>query len=175
MDSKMFNFLAIQGKGKVQCTLVQALRLYTGRTAHRSSGIALLFIDHGTRMEWGVSSTPRPLFTPGKDPVPIVHEARWAPGPVWTRTENLVRTGIRSPDRPARNQSLYPAHPFRVHRLNCTRILYIYQKYIGINMWIRGEGKGDKRHNQLKKEGNKNKETRIEKKTKTLALVCIVW
>jgi len=30
-----------------------------------------------------VSSTPRPHFTPGKDPVPIVQEAGWAPGPVW--------------------------------------------------------------------------------------------
>ena len=34
---------------KVKCTLVQALRLCTGRTAHRGSrGIALLFLDHGT-------------------------------------------------------------------------------------------------------------------------------
>ena len=31
-----------------------------------------------------VSSTPRPYFTPGKDPVPIVQEAGWASGPVWT-------------------------------------------------------------------------------------------
>jgi hypothetical protein len=37
-------------KCKVKCTLVQALRLCTGRTAHRGSGgIALLFLDHGTR------------------------------------------------------------------------------------------------------------------------------
>jgi hypothetical protein len=28
-----------------------------------------------------VSSTPRPYFTPGKDPVPIVQEAGWVPGP----------------------------------------------------------------------------------------------
>jgi len=35
---------------KVECTLVQALRLCTGHTAHRGSiGIALLFHDHGTR------------------------------------------------------------------------------------------------------------------------------
>ena len=33
--------------------------------------------------------------TPGKDPVPIVHEAGWAPGPAG-RAENLVSTGIRS-------------------------------------------------------------------------------
>jgi len=46
-------------------------------------------------------------FTPGKDPVPIVQEAGWAPGPVWTGAENLAPTGIRSPDRQARRESLY--------------------------------------------------------------------
>jgi hypothetical protein len=50
---------------------------------------------------------PRPHSTLGKDPVPIVQEAGWAPEPVWTGAENLAPTGIRSPDRPARSQSLY--------------------------------------------------------------------
>jgi hypothetical protein len=40
-------------------------------------------------------------------PVPIVKEAVWAPGTVWAGAENLVFTGIRSPDRPARSESLY--------------------------------------------------------------------
>jgi hypothetical protein len=53
-------------------------------------GIALLFHDHGIRRGWVVSSTPRPYFTPGKNPVPIVQEAGWTPGPVWTGEENLV-------------------------------------------------------------------------------------
>ena len=93
---------------KLKCTLVQALRLSTGRTAHRGrKGISLPFHDHGTWREWGVSVTPRPLFTPGKDPVPFVQEAGWAPGPIWTGAENLAKTGIRSPDRPAHSQSLY--------------------------------------------------------------------
>jgi len=105
----------VKVKVKVKSTLVQALRLCTGRMAHRGIwGIALLFLDHGTRRGWGVSVTPRPLFTPRKDPVPIVQEAGWVPGPVWTGTENLAPTGIRSPDRPAHSQSLYrlryPAH-----------------------------------------------------------------
>jgi len=39
---------------------------------------------------------PLPLFTPGKDLVPIVQEAGWAPGPVWTGAGNLAPTGIRS-------------------------------------------------------------------------------
>jgi len=60
----------------LKCTLVQALRLCTGRTAHRTSrGIALLVHDHSTRREWEVSIMPWPLFTPGKGPVPIVQEA----------------------------------------------------------------------------------------------------
>jgi len=33
---------------------------------------------------------PRPIFTPGKEPVPIVQEAGWAPAPVWTGAENLA-------------------------------------------------------------------------------------
>jgi hypothetical protein len=35
---------------KVKCILVQAMRLCTGRMAHRGSrGIAIPFLDHGTR------------------------------------------------------------------------------------------------------------------------------
>jgi len=94
--------------GKKKCTLVQALRLYTGRTAHRiGTVIALLFLDHGTRRGWGVSVTPRPLFTPRKDSVPIAQTAGWAPGPVWTGAENLAPTGIRFADCPASIQPLY--------------------------------------------------------------------
>jgi len=35
-------------------------------------------------------------FTPEKDPVLILQESGWTPGPVWTGAENLVPTGIRS-------------------------------------------------------------------------------
>jgi hypothetical protein len=61
---------------------------------------------------------PRPLSTPGKDLIPIVQTAGWAPGPVWTGAENLNPTEIRSPGRPAYSQPLYrlsyPAHTTRV-------------------------------------------------------------
>ena len=64
------------------------------------------FFNLGAR--WGGWSTPRPgRFTPEKDPAPIVQTAGWVPGPVWTGAENLASTGIRSPDRPDRNESLY--------------------------------------------------------------------
>ena len=53
-------------KGKAHsCTGTEVL--YS--TAHRPSrGITLLFLDHGTRRGWGVSVTPRPLFTPRERP-----------------------------------------------------------------------------------------------------------
>ena len=56
---------------------------------------------------WVVNATPRPLYPPGKNPVPIVQEAGWTSGPVWTDAEDLATTGIRSPDRPAHSESLY--------------------------------------------------------------------
>ena len=59
-----------------------------------------------TRWRWVVNATPW-LLTPGKDPVLIVQEAGWSQGLVWTGAENLASTGIRSPDHPARSESLY--------------------------------------------------------------------
>ena len=76
-------------------------------------GLALLFHDRGTRRGWVVSSKPWPHFTPGKDPVPILQEAGWASGPVWTGGKSRPhRDSI--PDRPARSQSLYRLS-FSVH------------------------------------------------------------
>jgi len=72
-------------------------------------GIALLFHDRDTRRGWVVSSRPRPHFTPAKDPVPILQEAGWAPGPVWTGGKSRPhRDSI--PGRPACSQSLYWLH-----------------------------------------------------------------
>ena len=70
------------------------------------TGIALLFHYRGTRRGWVVSSTPRPHFTTGKDPVPILHEAGWAPGPVWTGGKSRPHRDSFA-DRPARSQTLY--------------------------------------------------------------------
>jgi hypothetical protein len=71
--------------------------------------------DLGTRSGWGVSVTPRPHLTSGKDPIPIVQEAGWSSGPVWTGAEDLTTTEIRCPDLPARRLLLYrlnySAHP----------------------------------------------------------------
>jgi len=106
-------------KVNVKCTLVQTLRLCTGRMAHRGSrGIALPFHDHGTGRGRVVSVTLQLLFTPGEDLVPIVQEAGWAPGPVSTGAENLAPTGIRSLDHRAHSQSLYRLH-YPAHTCTC--------------------------------------------------------
>jgi hypothetical protein len=54
----------------------------------------------------GVNATLRSLY-PGKDPVLIVYEGGGAPGPVRTGGDNIAPTEIRSPERPARSESLY--------------------------------------------------------------------
>ena len=49
-------------------------------------------MDLGTR--WGGQPYAPAASTPGKKPVPIVQEAGWAPGPVWTGAENLAPPGF---------------------------------------------------------------------------------
>jgi len=104
---------------KVKCTLVQALRLRTGRTTHSGSrGVALLILYHGTRRGEVSDSRLDRSLPPGKTRYPLYRRlGGGGPGPVWTGAENLVPTGIRSPDRPSRSQSLYRLS-YRAHE-NC--------------------------------------------------------
>ena len=53
-----------------------------------------------------VSITPRPHFTPGKDPVPILQEVGLGPSPVW-KGEKPRPHWDSMPDLLARSQSLY--------------------------------------------------------------------
>jgi len=57
---------------KVNCTLVQALRLCRGRMTHRGSrSIALLFLDQGTRRGEGSPSRHGRSLPPGKTRYPL--------------------------------------------------------------------------------------------------------
>jgi len=81
----------------------------------------------------GQRHAPAALY-PGKDLVPIVQEAGWAPGPVWTDAENIATTGIRSPDRPACSQSLYrltyTAFVTKAYRVMlCGKAVKVYAQY----------------------------------------------
>ena len=85
-------------KVKVKFTLQQITN-----DQRASRGLALLF-NLGVRMGWVVNATLRPLYPRQTDLIFIVHEAGWAPRPVWTDAENLVPTGIRSPDGPVQTK-----------------------------------------------------------------------
>jgi hypothetical protein len=90
-------------------------------------GIALHSLDRGTRR--GGWSSPRPgRFTPCKDPVPIVQEAGWAPGPVWTCAENLTLTGI---DYTIPTLKLIKARPLnsRLFHLPCNDMRSEYETF----------------------------------------------
>jgi hypothetical protein len=69
--------------------------------------------------------------TPGKDPVPIVQEAGWAPGSVWTGGKSRPhRDSI--PDRPARSAVAIPTELPGPHNTVCTRINY---KTVPVTNW----------------------------------------
>jgi len=55
---------------------------------------------------WMVNATPSVLYPQGQDPLPVVEEAGWAEGPVWTHVQNLTPTRIWFPDLPAHNKLL---------------------------------------------------------------------
>jgi hypothetical protein len=101
--------------------------------------IALLFHTHGT-IRWCVASrTPRPPFTPGKDPVPILQEVGWAPGPVWTGGKSRPHR-YSIPDRPPLSHPLsrprYPAPP-HTHTHTHTHIYIYIHTYIFVkNMHV---------------------------------------
>jgi hypothetical protein len=67
-----------------------------------------------------VSSTPRPHFTSGRDPVPVVQEAGWAPGLVCVDGKSYTHQDLIL-DHPARSQLLYrlsyPAHQIHMYVL----------------------------------------------------------
>ena len=68
----IYIYIYIKGVKKIKCTLVQALRFCTGRTAQRvGRGIALLFLDHGTRRGWGVSVWSGRTLPPEKTRYPL--------------------------------------------------------------------------------------------------------
>ena len=66
--------------------------------------------------EWSAARSGRTL-RPGKDPVPILQDAGWVTGPVWTGGKSRSqRDSI--PGRPPRSQSLYQLS-YRAHYKLC--------------------------------------------------------
>jgi hypothetical protein len=79
--SGYFIYHQVKKKG-VKCILVQALRLCTGRAAHRGSrGIALAFLDYDTRRGEGSASRPGRSLHPGKTRYPLYRRLGGPKGP----------------------------------------------------------------------------------------------
>ena len=106
-STNIFHTHVVKGKG-IMCTHVQAPRLCTGRTAHRGGrGIALPFLNHGTRRGVrGQRHAPVALYTRER---PGTHcRGGWVvPRVGLDRCGKSLPFGIRSPNSPARSQSLY--------------------------------------------------------------------
>ena len=88
----------------------------TGEYRYSSTLSLTSVLDRGG---W-LAPRPGPLYSQERYPVTIVQQAGWAPGTVWTGAKDFAATGIRSPDRPARSESLYrlsyPGQPKPTHR-----------------------------------------------------------
>ena len=86
---------------KVKCTLVQALRLCTGRKAHRGSrGVSLPFHDHRNRRGWGVNIYNRP------PPVLILSQTN----PVYASSHFLkIHNNIILPSMPRSSKCFFPS------------------------------------------------------------------
>ena len=86
-------FIYVKGKGLPR----------TGHEGPEGKQMYSSTLPSTSALDEGGWSTPRPgRFTPGKDPVGIVQEAGWAPGPVWTGAESLPphRYSIPGPSSP---------------------------------------------------------------------------
>ena len=81
----------------IKVTLVQALRLCTGRTAHRESrGRALPFHDNGTRRGEGPASRSGRFLLPGKNWYPLYRRLGGPQGRSGQVRKISPPTGIRS-------------------------------------------------------------------------------
>jgi len=88
-----------KGKVKLECTLVQEMRLYKSRTAHRL--IALLFLDHGTRRGEGPALHSCRSLPPGKTRYPLSRRLGGSQGrPGQVRKISLHRDSIPGPSSP---------------------------------------------------------------------------
>jgi len=103
-----------------------------------SRGIAIRFPGPSVLDGGGCQPHAPAASTHRKDPVPIVQEAGWAPGPIWTGGKSRPhRDSI--PDRPARSQSLYrlsyPAHT-HTHTHTYTHTYTLIYIYIYIYIYV---------------------------------------
>jgi hypothetical protein len=107
-DKQIYNWLTTSTRWQTNVN-VKIKRTVHPRTGHESPEVeyrysSTLSPNSGLGGVGGQQHTPAAL-TRGNQT--WTHETGWAPGAVWMGAKNLVYTAIRSPDRPARSESLY--------------------------------------------------------------------
>jgi hypothetical protein len=75
--------------------------------SYRNFTQGISFQEQQSRGNKVVNATLRPLYSRERKMVPVLQEGGRAPQSIWTGVKNIVLAGIGSPDRPARNESLY--------------------------------------------------------------------
>jgi len=74
---------------------------------------------------------------PGKDSVPILQEAGWAPGPLCTGTENLNPHRDSIPGPPARSESLYQLrYPGSSHHVQYVGYFQPFVPNVHLTTWF---------------------------------------
>ena len=75
-------------------------------------------------------------FTSGKDPVPIVQEAGWAPGPVWKYAENLASPGFNPRTfQPVASRYTDYAIPAPISVSDVSKIWKVYGGNLQMEFW----------------------------------------
>jgi hypothetical protein len=77
------------------------------KAQRRLRGKALIFLKPRRYLGVGGQRSALASLSQEGEPVPILQEAGWAAGPVWTGAENFSPTEIRTTDIPARSEPLY--------------------------------------------------------------------
>ena len=111
-------------------TKVKVLPIQTTKALKVGRGIALPYLrPRHWRWGWGVSTTPRPLYPPGKTRYPLNMKLGGAPGRSGRVRKISPPTRIRSLNRPARSEALYrlsyPGHQ--------TILLGMWKMFYGIS------------------------------------------
>ena len=89
------------GQTDRQTDIKGKVHLITGHEGTKVEYRRISTLSLTSALDGGGWSTSRPgRFTPGKDPVPIVKEAGWAPGPVYMGAENLASHRDSIPEPP---------------------------------------------------------------------------
>ena len=94
------------------------VKVHLKKTLERPEGVKLYlysFFNLGDRLLWIVNVRPRPLYPQERHRLLIVQEAGWEPGPIWMSAQKFRLTGIWTPDRPARGESLYELRYLEPH------------------------------------------------------------